>query len=331
MSPEVIVVTYNSARDIRLCIGSILSNGAQPVVVDNGSIDATLVILASEFRHVPVYSNPHNGYARAANIGFAHTTGDVVIVSNADVVYPPGTISRLSDYCLAHDDIGVLGPQQVYPDGSWERSWGLITGLCEAMMELFGVTTLYNALRRIVWPVRINRRTIDVGYVDGAIMAIRRQAFEAVGGFDERFPFSSEETDFCVRARALGWRVASLPRVNVIHRRGGSVVCEGWAAEQHAEVLLHGTRLFLQKHHSGLYMRCYFAIKHLFNAYMSGTCSLLARIAIGSARAKLRLKAAVHRSYRRELRRLLRNSATSEDSSAVLMSRGARKAPGTAD
>ncbi len=299
---EVVVVTFNSGRDIRPCINSILANDAIPVIVDNGSTDDTLGILAREFPQIPVLLNAENGYSRAANIGFAHTSGDFVILSNADVVYPSGSIARLLEYMDSHPRIGVLGPQQVFPDLSWQRSWGMVTGVREALSELFGVTTLSSAVRRASWPSRMDRRALNVGYVDGAAMAIRRSAFVSIGGFDERFRFSSEETDFCVRARSAGWRVVALPTVDVIHRRGGSSSSLDWSTERHTAVLLEGTRIFLEKHRGPRFTRGYFAIKCLSNWNLMVLCEIGSHLAPSSLRRHLEEKARIHRAYLAHLR-----------------------------
>ena len=299
---EVIVVSFNSAQDIRACVSSVLSNGATPIVVDNGSTDGTLNILADEFPQVRVVQNQKNSYARAANIGFANTAGDVAVLSNADVVYPTDSISRLCAYLNAHRRIGVLGPQQVYPNGSWQRSWGMATSIPEALTELLGIASLNSAARRAMWPVRANRRSLNVGYVDGAVMLIRRLAYDSVGGFDERFPFSSEDTDFCVRVREDGWGVVCLPTVDVIHRRGGSSSCQGWTLDRHVAVLLEGTRIFLEKYHGTAFTRFYFNIKRLSNWILMALCEAGSGVAPASLRGHLKQKARIHRSYCNHLR-----------------------------
>jgi GT2 family glycosyltransferase len=302
MLPEVIVVSFNSAQDIRGCVSSILSNAGIPVVVDNGSTDTTLQILATDFPQVRVLWNQQNSYARAANVGFANTAGDVVILSNADVIYPPNSISRLCAYVNSHARIGVLGPQQVFPDSSWQRSWGMVPGIIEALCDLFCITSLYNAVRRGLWPVRVNRRTLNVGYVDGAVMTIRRDAFDSIRGFDERFPFSSEDTDFCLRARRAGWRVAASPTVEVVHRRGGSSRRQDWSADRHAAVLLDGTRRFLEKYRGTAFARSYFNVKRLSNWMLMVLCEAGSRVAPASHREELKEKARIHHSYCNHLR-----------------------------
>ena len=311
---DVVVVTFNSARDIHNCVTSILLDGAKPIVVDNGSTDTTLDILAREFPQVQVLLNPDNGYARAANIGIASASGEHVILSNADVVYPPGSIARLVEYLDSHPQIGALGPQQVFPDGSWQRSWGRVTGTREALFELCGITTAANALRRVLWPRRLNRTALKVGYVDGAVMTIRRSAYDFIAGFDERFCFSAEETDFCVRLRRAGWQVVALPTVDVVHRRGGSSSRLDWTTERCAVVMLEGTRTFLQKHRGPRFTKFYFGIKRISSWNLMVLCEIGSRIAPSSVRCLLDEKARIHRAYFNHLR----NGARSVPVSTVL-------------
>lgn len=309
LTADVVVVTFNSARDIHACIASILLNGANPLVVDNGSTDETLDIVAREFPQVQVVLNPDNGYARAANTGFANTSGEHVILSNADVVYPPGSIGRLVEYLDAHPQIGVLGPQQVFPDISWQRSWGRITGAREVFSELCGITTAANAMRWAVWPRRLNLRALKVGYVDGAVMTIRRSAYDFIGGFDELFCFSAEETDFCVRLRRAGWQVVALPTVDVVHRRGGSSSRLDWSTERYTAVLLEGTRTFLQKHRGARFTKFYFGIKRLSSWNLMVLCEIGSRVAPSSIRCNLEEKARIHRAYFNHLQNAVRSAS----------------------
>src|SRR5208283_1727266 len=85
-----------------------------------------------------------------------------------------------------------------------------------------GITTLHNQLRRVWWPRRIDRRPKEVPYVDGAVLAVRREAFEGVKGFDEDFFFYAEECDLCARMKKAGWDVVFFPEAQVIHVRGAS-------------------------------------------------------------------------------------------------------------
>jgi hypothetical protein len=195
------------------------------IVVDNGSQDDTLKIIEKEIDlDIKVIMNEKNvGYSGAINKGKRATNARLLVISNADVEFQSDTLNILVSYMYQHPDIGVLGPQQVFPDGRWQRSYGDVPGLLCSIKNLLGITSAKHFLRTLTWPwFRWDRRPCQVGYIDGAVMAIRREAFEAVGGFDENFFFYGEDVDFCMRLRKAGWKVVFHPEVRVIHVRGGS-------------------------------------------------------------------------------------------------------------
>ncbi|HVO59931.1 MAG TPA: glycosyltransferase family 2 protein [Terriglobales bacterium] len=302
MNVDVVIVSHNSERDIARCLASVLGNGAHPVVVDTGSTDATMHLLARDFPGVRVLHSPCNGYARAANLGFANTSSPITILSNADVIFPPRSVLRLYRCLTQHPAIGVLGAQQVFPDGSWQRSWGAVTGAREVIAEALGLTTLMNGARSVLWPRFAGHIPNDVGYVDGAIMAIRRATFDSVSGLDERFWFSSEDADFCVRARQAGWRVAVLPSVGIIHRRGGSSDLRDWSVQRKTAAFVDGTRIFLAKHRGPFFAKWYFAAKRLSNFNLMLLSELARRVAPRQYHPYLSRKAKIHRSYVENLR-----------------------------
>lgn len=294
---DIIVVTFNSAEDVRPCLDSIIGNYARPIVVDNGSVDATLQILHDEYPQVALLVNPGNGYARAANLGMSNSNSPFTIVSNADVIYPAHTVADLMKYVNEHPDIGVLGPQQIYPNGSWQRSWGVTPGLVESLLELIGATSLYNGIRRGSWPRRVNRKPRKVGYVDGACMVVNRTAYNTAGGFDESFRFYAEEADLCVRIRKAGWRIVALPTVTVVHRRGASSTKAGMSYVQHATMMAEASEKLIGKHHGKLYLGCYRQIKRLFNLEMAWLVGLIVHVAPEHRKAALRRKFLMHEAY----------------------------------
>jgi GT2 family glycosyltransferase len=222
---EVVVVTYNSARHIRACIESIAAAGALPVVVDNNSTDDTLEIVRLCCPEAKIIASDKNlGYGRAMNVGFRETKSDFVILSNPDVVYLDNSIARLAEFLKKHPGVGITAPQQIYPDRSWQQSYGDLLGVWSGIKDAVGIRTLRNVVRRVLWPRKVDRKPKVVPYVDGAVLAVRREAFVEMGGFDEDFFFYGEESDLCARLRKAAWGVVFFPAAEVIHIRGGSSV-----------------------------------------------------------------------------------------------------------
>ena len=222
---EVVVVTHNSAMHISDCLKSIAASDACALVVDNASTDETLTIIREMFPETPIFPAGGNlGYARAINLGFAKTRAEFVVLSNPDVIYDPRAIPLLVSFLRKHPDVGIAGPQQVFPNGDWQRSYGDLPGLRAGIKDAIGVTSLHNWTRRLVWPRKIDRRPKEVPYLDGGVLVARRAAFEMIGGFDELFSFYGEDSDFCARLKKSGFGVAFFPEAEVKHARGASSV-----------------------------------------------------------------------------------------------------------
>jgi len=219
---EAVVVTHNSEKHIAPCLDSLLAEGALPVVVDNDSNDSTLRLVTEKYPHVRLIpSGGNKGYGRSVNTGFQQTQGEFVLLSNSDVIYPGRSIEILVQFLKHKPGVGLVGVQQVFPNGKWQRSYGDLPGVWSGFKAAIGITTFQRALRAWLWPRRIDHKPKDVPYVDGAILLVRRNAFESVGGFDETFFRYGDEADLCARMQKAGWRTVFCPQAQVIHLRGG--------------------------------------------------------------------------------------------------------------
>lgn len=219
---EVVVVTHNSARHIGSCVESIGAANAKPIIVDNGSTDDTLEIIKAKSAGATLIipTGENLGYGRAMNIGFKQTTGELVILSNPDVVFLGDSIHYMVEFLQKNPRVGILGVQEVFPDGSWQRSYGDLPGIWCGIKDAVGITTLHNQLRRVLWPRKLDRKPKEVGYPDGAVLAVRRDAFVQANGFDEEFYFYSDESDLSARMHKAGWKTMFSPETQVMHIRG---------------------------------------------------------------------------------------------------------------
>ena len=249
-SVEAVVVSYNSEAYIRGCLDSLKSNGAAIIVVDNGSSDRTLEIIEKEYSDVITLMNPANGYAKALNLGLRRATGQFVLLSNADVIYPLNSIKPMIQHLKSQTNVGLVGPQQITGDHSWQRSYGSLPGPLEGIEDLLGVTTLRSWIRRVCWPWRVDRKPRQVPYLDGAVLLVRREIALAVGGLDESFSFYGEEVDFCVRIHDSGWKVVFVPDAQVLHFRGGSSTKIDGIREKYVRLLLRAKLQLVSRFYS---------------------------------------------------------------------------------
>jgi GT2 family glycosyltransferase len=198
---------------------------APVVVIDNASSDETVALLReaeTEHPHLTVHEMGRNaGYAAAVNAAFARARGRDVLLVNPDVELDNADAARALSRVLDREPrIGVVAPRLVGEDGEPQPNARLYPSLA-AMLGGTGAARIAPPLRRsyerYVAPSRSGRaRTVD--WVIGGAMLIRRAAFNAVGGWDERYFLYIEDTDFCRRCIQAGWEVAFVPSVSLRHR-----------------------------------------------------------------------------------------------------------------
>ncbi len=232
MSPDIelsiIIVSWNVRQDLEACLQSLHDNSDAPhevIVVDNASRDDTLAMLQQR-PEVRVIANEDNrGFAAANNQGLAVARGAWLLLLNPDTVVPPGALRELLDFAHAHPEAGVIGPRLLNPDGSLQYS-------CRSFPTIAAGMFRHTFLGRLFPRVRSMRDYLmcdwahdtvrEVDWLSGAAMLIRRQAFEQVGGLDERFYWGSEDVDYCYRMHQGGWQVVYTPTPSITHAIGRS-------------------------------------------------------------------------------------------------------------
>jgi N-acetylglucosaminyl-diphospho-decaprenol L-rhamnosyltransferase len=224
-SLAVVVVTFNTREATLACLASLARIPAEVVVVDNASNDGTATAVRSRFPTARLIENATNlGFSVACNRGWRATVAPNVLFLNSDALLTPSAASGLVDLLAREPKVGIVGPRLVDAAGHIEVSWGRDLGLVAEFVH-----------RRLVLGVAAGRGSAlcaaqahhsaerDVDWVSGACLVARREALEAVFGFDEGFFLYEEDADLCLRVRREGWRVRFTPVVTVTHVRGVSM------------------------------------------------------------------------------------------------------------
>ncbi|HAA02061.1 MAG TPA: glycosyltransferase family 2 protein [Syntrophobacteraceae bacterium] len=178
------------------------------IVADNASTDGAPQMVAEEFPEILLVSNVENlGFARASNQCVEHAVGQLLLFLNNDTLIRSGTLRGMVGILEDDPEIVAVGPQLIGGDGKPQRSPRTQLGLRVLLhrVSLLKWTSLfraeYNRYRRSHWEPGLS---CVVGHLPGAALLVRREAFTACGGWDERFPFGIEDVDLCARLGHLG-------------------------------------------------------------------------------------------------------------------------------
>jgi GT2 family glycosyltransferase len=228
---DLIIVNYNSTRFALRCLESIRHMIEEQAVhvhlQDNGSCDG-LEGIKEIFPNVSLTRNQRNiGFARAVNKALKVSKSEYVVILNPDTVVTNGFLSSSLEYMKEHEDVGVLGPAILNPDGSVQGSARAFPGVLTA---LFGRRAPLSKLlpKNPITRANVLSRDSDgvtpleVDWVSGACMVVRRKAVSEVGLLDSRFFLYWEDADWCRRMWAKGWKVVYFPSAKVIHQVGAS-------------------------------------------------------------------------------------------------------------
>ena len=250
---SLIIVNWNVRDLLHRCLQRIpqAADGLdyEIIVVDNASTDGSQA-LADFFPHVRWIQNARNvGFTRANNQGIQLARGRYLCFLNPDTEPHPHAFSTLARYLDTHPQVGIVGPQLRYPDGSLQPSRYRFPTLMSALLESTPVAWHWPNNPWSRWyhcadlpPDQVH----EVDWLNGACLLVRRQVIEQVGLFDEGFFMYSEELDLCRRAKSAGWKVVYVPDAVVVHHEGKS--SEQVVVARHLHFNRSKVRYF-EKHH----------------------------------------------------------------------------------
>ena len=256
-SIAIIIINYNTCRELQACLGSIGPEAAsQVIVVDNDSSDGSVEMVKSRYPWVSLHGNRTNlGYGAAANQAIAGCSAQYVVLLNSDTLLQTGALTALARYLDEHPQASIVGPRLVNADGTLQASCYAFPKPLDTFLENSSVAVFLGRLirryvpgiRRLYWRTWPHDSAAIVPWVKGAVLAMRREAFEAVGGFDESFFMYFEDADLCYRMKKAGWEIHFTPVTTIIHVGGAST---DQLRTDMAVQLLHSTDLFYQRHSS---------------------------------------------------------------------------------
>ena len=200
---SVVVCTYNGEYTLTDCLEGLAElryPDFEVIVVDDGSTDATAVIAAE--RDVTLISTENRGLSSARNTGMRAGTGEIVAYIDDDARPDPHWLAYLVAAFRSGPEVGMGGPN-IAPPGD-----GPIADCVAAAPG---------------GPIHVLLSDRRAEHIPGCNSAFRREALEAVGGFDRRFRAAGDDVDLCWRLQERGWSIGFSPSAMVWHHRRNSV------------------------------------------------------------------------------------------------------------
>jgi len=229
------------------------------VVVDNASGDGAEDVIRHEFPDVIFIQSDQNlGFARANNLGYRHSTGDVLLFLNPDTEIADNVFARMMAHLAADASTGAVGARLLNSDGS------LQTSCVQSYPTIWNQLLDSEFLRRRIPASRLwgmqalftaGDQPAEVEAISGACFMVRRRVFEQVSLFTETYFMYGEDIDLSYKVSRSSWKVRYLPNCHVIHHGGksSSKQSDHFSALGQRKSVLH----FFRRTRGSVYANCY--------------------------------------------------------------------------
>jgi hypothetical protein len=229
MDISIIIINYNSFQILTECLDSIYKFTDKQtifeiILVDNNSNEGDIRHLLWKYPQIKLIVNSENrGFSAANNQGLEIATGKYILFLNNDTFFIEDSISKIIAFLEDVGNDNVIGCRLLNADRTHQPSVVDRDTLGNSLAEnLF----MYRFFRRVK---KLNKyyysdneplQPTKVDIVKGAFILCSKIIVDELNGFDERFFFYAEETDFCMRVVDLGYNVVYFPGTEIIHLGG---------------------------------------------------------------------------------------------------------------
>lgn len=233
MQVSIIIVTYNTRQMTAECINRVFEKTQnvdfEIILVDNGSSDGSKEFFEKDSRIKYVYSEKNLGFGKANNLGYTYASGKYIFLLNSDTLLVNNAIYEMFHFMeTADSSVGCCGGMLQNRDGSFQSGYfkhfpSLWFIFQEVLIEVCPLTTLINNPYRTVCDSnQMDRYPVDVSYICGAALFIRKDVVEKCGLFDPKFFMYYEETEMQFRYQKNGFKSVVIDTPKIIHFQGAS-------------------------------------------------------------------------------------------------------------
>lgn len=252
MNVSVIIVNYNTCTLLYNCLSSIYAHTRgldfEVIVVDNASVDNSKEFIRSHYSQIIwIDAGKNLGFGQANNLGVQYATGEYLLLLNSDTILLNNAVLFFFNYVKTHNNekIGVLGSVLLDKNHDINKSYGQFPSPMSELVYI-GHKIFHNHAH-----AKLLQSDLNVDYVIGADMFIKRSLYIDLGGFDPNFFMYYEETDLQYRIAKNGFIRRIIVGPQIIHLDGGSFDNPGLTFNRFV-MSQRSYNYYLHKHYSGL-------------------------------------------------------------------------------
>jgi N-acetylglucosaminyl-diphospho-decaprenol L-rhamnosyltransferase len=218
---SIIIVTYNNEKEIKICIESILLSNSdlEILIVDNYSNDKTLQILKTFGNKIKIIESGKNlGFGKASNLGAKEANGEYLIFLNPDTKNIANNFfEKLVTYLEKNFSYGLISPAIINSEKKIVKSVRKLPTAFGAFREyILGQKGAYDFYQ----PSYDGLCAVEC--IVGACIAIKKDFFNKLGGFNEKYFMYFEDIELCREINKAGFKIGYLPNLQIEHVVGAS-------------------------------------------------------------------------------------------------------------
>ena len=225
---SVIIPVYNGMDVIGQCLDSVLagdsSHELEIICVEDCSNDQSYSLIKNNYPQVKLYRNDSNkSYAFTVNRGIKKSSGEFLLLLNQDTVISADTIKILAEKLKAREDVGIVAPKLVNPDGSVQASVRRFPTHSDIIYHHLGLNRLQPDNPQFNrWKISDFDHDLEQEILQPAFSAVmlKRKLISTIGLLDQDFPLFFNDVDYCRRTIEAGWKILYTPQTAVEHIRG---------------------------------------------------------------------------------------------------------------
>jgi len=252
---SVIIINYNTKKMTEKVIRRLLEIEThiewEIILIDNNSSEKIPVDKFEKLGAEIILNKNNKGFAGAVNQGLTKASSDNILLLNSDCLIEKESISEMLTYLNKHKEVGIIGPQMIYPNGGFQSSFGYFPSLWS---ELLRFSLLYKifpggsfAINTLLKKINL-KNAYQVDWVSGGCMLIKREVLDALKKMNEQYFLGVEDIDFCFRAKNIGFKTVYYPMTKVVHYHGYSSGSKGARSLKRIANDRNGLDYFFKKH-----------------------------------------------------------------------------------